>query len=102
MEKKMGHKIMVFMSKRMLACDEASFLISYKHDHKLGLKRWWQLKMHLLTCHLCRKYSHQIEQLSLSVDQYRESSSHETCTHHLSDEANAKIQHAVSSRLHSN
>ena len=102
MVNKMGHNIMVFMSKRMLACDEASFLISYKQDHKLGFKRWWQLKMHLLSCHLCRKYSHQIEQLNLSLDQYRESCSHDTCTHHLSDEANAKIQHAVSSELNSN
>ena len=48
MIKKMGYKIMVFMSKRMIACDEASFLISYRHDQKLGIKRWWQLKMHLL------------------------------------------------------
>jgi hypothetical protein len=102
MAKKIGYKIMVFMSKRMLACDEASFLISYKQDQKLGFKRWWQLKMHLLSCHLCRKYSQQIEQLDLSVYQYRESCSHDPSTHHLSDSANAKIQHAVSSELNSN
>ena len=99
MVKHLRHKMMAFMSKRMIACDEASFLISYKHDQKLGFKRWWQLKMHLLTCHLCRKYSRQIEQLNLSIDQYRDSCSSETCTHHLSDEANVKIQHAVSKEL---
>ena len=64
MMKKMGNRMMVFMSKRMIACDEASFLISYKHDNRLGFKKWWQLKMHLLSCHLCRKYAHQIEQLN--------------------------------------
>lgn len=90
------------MSKRMIACDEASFLISYRFDQKLGVKRWWQLKMHLLTCHLCRKYSRQIEQLNHSVEQYRECCSNETCTHHLSDEANAEIQHVVSRELNAN
>ena len=99
MAKTMGHKMMAFMYKRMIACDEASFLISYRHDQKLGFRKWWQLKMHLLTCHLCRKYARQIEQLNLAVEQYRESCSSDTCSHHLSDEANAKIQHAVSSEL---
>ena len=79
--------MMVFMSKRMIACDEASFLISYKQDAQLGFKKWWQLKMHLLTCHLCRKYAHQIEQLNHSVEQYRHSCSNGTCSHHLSEEA---------------
>ena len=99
MMKKIGHNVMVFMSKRMIACDEASFLISYKHDHRLGLKNWWRLKMHLLTCHLCRKYAHQIEELNHAVGQYRESCSHDTCSHHLSDEATVKIQHILDSEL---
>ena len=52
------------MSRRMIACDEASFLISYQQDNRLGFKRWMQLKMHLLTCHLCRKYASQINELN--------------------------------------
>lgn len=96
---KMGHRIMAFMSKRMIACDEASFLVSYKNDHRLGLKKWWKLKMHLLSCHLCRKYAHQIDQLINAVDQYRESCNEESCSHHLSDDASARMQHALQSEL---
>ena len=90
------------MSRRMIACDEASYLVSYKQENRLGLKRWWQLKMHLLSCHLCRKYESQIEQLNHAVDQYRESCSQETCQHHLSQEAGLNIQHALSKELNSN
>lgn len=99
MMRKIGHNMMVFMSKRMIACDEASFLVSYRSEHRLGFKQWWQLKMHLLTCHLCRKYAHQIKEMNLSIDKYRESCSHDTCSHHLSDEASSKIQHALDSEL---
>ena len=102
MKKKMGHGVMVFMSKRMIACDEASFLVSYKQDARLGFKRWWQLKMHLLTCHLCRKYARQIEELNHSVDLYRVSSGNGTCPHHLSEEATVKIQHAIDSKINAN
>lgn len=91
---------MVFMSKHMIACDEASFLVSYKIDHRLGLKKWWQLKMHLLTCHLCRKYAIQIGELNRSLDQYRESCTHDTCSHHLSDKASSKMQQALHREFH--
>ena len=92
--------MVVFMSKRMIACDEASFLISYRSEHRLGLRKWLQLNMHLLSCHLCRKYARQIAQLNKSLDQYRESCSHDTCSHHLSDETSAKMQHVVERELH--
>ena len=90
---------MVFMSKRMIACDEASFLISYRSDHRLGFLRWWQLKFHLLTCHLCRKYAHQTEELNQSFEVYRDHSSHESCGHHLSSESGARIGEAFDREL---
>ncbi len=90
---------MVWMSKRMIACDEAGFLISYQYDNKLGFKRWWQLKMHLLSCHLCRKYASQIRQLNHAMDQFREGCSGDTCHHHLTDKAGHQIQQAVSREL---
>ena len=70
--KKLFFRMMVFMSKRMIACDEASFLISGSRDHRLGFKKWWKLKVHLLTCHICRKYARQIAQLHSLLDRYRE------------------------------
>ena len=97
--KQIKHKMMVFMSKRMIACDEAGFLISYRHDNRLGFRRWWQMKMHLLTCHLCRKYAHQIGQLNQAVDQFRESCSNGTCEHHLTEEAGLKMKHVLTREL---
>ncbi len=96
---KIGYKLVVFMSKQMIACDEASFLISYRHENQLGFKRWWQLSMHLLSCHLCRKYARQIDQLNASVDQYRERCNHESRTHYLAEESSARIQHTVDAEL---
>ena len=95
----MKQKMMVFMSKRMIACDEAGFLISYHQDNPLGFYRWMQLKMHLLSCHICRKYVSQIRQLDRKVAEYRISSSKEPCPHHLSEEACLKMQHAVNKEL---
>jgi len=94
-----GHRLMVFLSKRMIACDEAGYLISLREDQPLGFRRWWQLKMHLLSCHLCRKYAHQIGQLNHSMEQYRDHCSHETCEHHLPSEAGSRIKKAVNREL---
>lgn len=87
------------MSRNMIACDEASFLISYRHDHRLGFYRWMQLKMHLLSCHLCRKYASQLKQLNTAVDQYREECSSETCQHHLPKDCREEIQEVISREL---
>ena len=99
MEKRPGNKMMVFMSKRMIACDEASFLISLREDQRLSFKQWWQLKMHLLTCHLCRKYAHQIAQLRHSMSHYRDQCHRDDCPHHLSPEAGSRIGKRISQEL---
>jgi len=91
MTKGPGNRFMVYMSKQMIACDEASFLISYREDHRLGLRSWWNLKMHLLSCHLCRKYARQIGDLNSSLKVYREQCGHDSCQHHLSPEAGLRI-----------
>lgn len=91
--------MVVFMSKRMIACDEASFLISYRSDNNLGFKRRMQLRMHLLSCHLCRKYVTQLEELNKVVDRYREQCSSETCHHHLPEDCRAEMELVVSREL---
>ena len=99
MAKGPGHRMMVYMSKRMIACDEASFLISLREDRRLSSKQWWQLKMHLLTCHLCRKYAHQIGELNHSMNVYRDQCSDESCKHHLSPEAGSRIGKEIDQEL---
>jgi hypothetical protein len=99
MTKGRGYRILVYMSKRMIACDEASFLISFREDHRLGFRRWGQLKMHLLTCHLCRKYARQISELDQNMEVYREQSGHESCQHHLSQDAGSRIGEALTRKL---
>ena len=95
MTKGPGNRIIAYMSRRMIACDEASFLISYKEDHSLSFRKWWQLKMHLITCHLCRKYARQIGELNSSLELYRDQCSHDSCPHHLSPEAGSRISSVV-------
>ena len=96
---KAPNRLIVFMSKRMIACDEASFLISVREDRRLGFRRWWQLKMHLLSCHLCRKYARQVGELRYTMEVYRDGCSHESCAHHLSPEAGSRIGEEISREL---
>ncbi len=95
MFRRMMYKMMVFMSKRMIACDEASFLVSYRYDKRLGFKKWMQLKFHLITCHLCRIYASQINELNTAVDAYREETCSEECHHHLPEDCRAEIETVV-------
>lgn len=99
MMKRLASNMMVFMSRYMIACDEASFLISYRTDHRLGPRKWWNLSIHLLSCHLCRKYARQIGQLNQAMDQYRNQCSQESGSHHLSPEAESRINKVVSREL---
>ena len=94
-----GYRMMVFMSKRMISCDEASFLVSLREERKLNFRRWWQLKMHLFTCHLCRKYAKQIGELNYSMEVYRDGCSHESCTHQLSPDAGSRIDKELNREL---
>jgi len=87
------------MSRQMIACDEASFLISYRLDHRLGFRRWVQLRMHLITCHLCRKYAVQINQLKTAVEKYREGCHSNVHQHHLPRESRVEMERIVSSEL---
>jgi hypothetical protein len=95
MMKNFRQGMMEWMSKRMIACDEASFLVSYSYDNKLGFGKRMRLKMHLLSCHLCRKYASQIHQLQHALEKYREGCTGDICHHHLSDHATERMEEAV-------
>lgn len=91
--------MMVYMSKRMIACDEASYLISLREEKKLGFSARWKLKMHLLTCHICRKYARQIEEMQRTMKKYRDACSQESCSHHLPDGAGARMEKELGREL---
>jgi len=85
----------VFMSKRMIACDEAAYLLSRKEEERLGFGRWMKLKMHLVSCHLCRKYARQLEQISRLMERYRKSTENECCLYHLDPSAGKAMTEEV-------
>ena len=77
------HKMMVFMSRRMIACDEATYKVSRRQEEGLGFRQRMALGMHLLTCHLCRRYARQMEQLSRLMQSYRSNPGQESVRHQL-------------------
>jgi hypothetical protein len=91
----MSGTFMEFMSKRMIACDEASYLISLRQDQPIGCRKQMQLRMHLLTCHLCRKYFRHVKQLEQLVDQYREATGTKTPVFQLPDDKSQEIRRAI-------
>jgi hypothetical protein len=99
MIKKMMHRMMVFMSKRMIACDEASYLMSYREENPLNFKRRMQVRMHLLSCHLCRKYEKQLRQLNSCMDRYRATCDDPACMHHLPPEKHLHIEKVLVEEL---
>ena len=91
MTKGFGHRMIVYIIRCMIACDEASFLVSLREERKLSLREWWQLNMHLLSCHLCRKYARQIGEMQQTMEKYREACDPESCSHKLSHEAGNRM-----------
>lgn len=100
MIRKMKHNMMVFMSKRMLSCEEAGFLISRSCEDKLTIKEKFRLRMHLFTCYLCRRYEKQLAQLNKVVQDYKKGCEDPGCQHHLEGEAKVRISRHVDKELH--
>jgi len=90
---------MVFMSKRMIACDEAGFLISKERDDKLSFREKISLRIHLMTCHFCRKYEKQIKQLHNLLGIYREEHTHEEALYTMSAKRKDVILHTLEQEL---
>jgi|APSaa5957512622_1039677.scaffolds.fasta_scaffold13983_4 hypothetical protein len=67
----MKQKILGMMARMMLSCHGATKLISKKQDSKLSMKEKFNLKLHLMTCYLCRRYEKQIELISQKLELYK-------------------------------
>lgn len=83
----------------MIACDEASYLISLRQDHPIGCRKQLQLRIHLLSCHLCRKYFHQIKQMDQLLDTYRDINSSRIPSYHLPEDKSKAIRQAIDGEL---
>ncbi len=99
MAEKKANKMMVLLSRKMLACDESVFLISKSSDGKLSLREKTGLRIHLLTCHICRKYEKQIRQLNLLLGYYRDECLHEHSRHSLTQQSKEIISRSVEKEL---
>jgi hypothetical protein len=66
------------MVKMMIACDEAAFLISKSRDAKLTFRESFNLKFHIMTCKLCKRYEKEIN----ALDHYLKQKLVSTCKHH--------------------
>ena len=98
----MKNRLLIYLSKRVIACEEAGYLVSYRYDHRLGLKQWWHLKLHLYVCHLCSKYASQIEQLNRAVVMYRKATSNGVYLHHLPEEKSLRILRVLNEQMNAN
>ena len=98
MKKNKETGLMAFMSRHMMSCDEAGFLVSRSCDSRLPFFRRVGLKFHLMTCALCRKYEKQLRQLKLIVDDYKESCECE-CHHHMDESSKKELNKKVCKEL---
>ena len=54
----------------MRSCKDTARLLSDARDQPLPLLTRMGLKMHLLMCHLCRRYNHQLDVIETVVVDY--------------------------------
>lgn len=51
----------------MLSCKQASQLISQGLDKKLSMRERFGLKMHLMICKYCKRFSQQMQKLHVAI-----------------------------------
>lgn len=95
-------RMMAYLGKHMISCEEAAFLVSRSIDDRLPLRKRLAVRIHLWTCHLCKKYAAQLGELDALVSQYRTDCTNGHCKHHMSehqkDEIRAKVDEALRAR----
>lgn len=88
-KKSIKYRFLAKMASMMIACDKASYLISRNIENKLSFKEKIQLKAHLLSCHLCRKYEKDIN----ALNSYLKNEEYLSCPcHHLDAKQKENIQ----------
>lgn len=81
----------------MLKCKQASQLISQGLDKKLSGRERFGLKMHLLMCRYCRRFSQQLHKLNVVISSMKKNIENDEDIK-LSPEAKDRIVKSIESR----
>lgn len=82
------------MNALMLSCEEATLLMTKKQYERLPLLKNMQLRIHLMTCKLCRRFEIQNDAIQQFWTEF------ENQHQHLSDEKKKEIQHSIEEQQH--
>lgn len=96
---KLRERLLVAFARRLSTCQEATALISNSLEHRLTLRKKISLKLHLLTCSLCRRYEQQLRFLHHAAHQLEQVPQHPTARtmQTLPREARARMRRAMQS-----
>jgi len=83
--KKIYKALMSFMSRFMLSCESAGVLMCIQQQEKLTFRQKVSLRMHLMSCKLCRRFEEDLEHIQTGIDHYKNTSSDSFDHHHLDE-----------------
>ncbi len=89
------------MTRVMLSCDEATFLVTKQEFEKLPCMKRMQLRLHLFSCKLCRNFQEQSQFIS---EQIRILSNIDTVDsdRRLNEEQKNKLSKVIEEQVNSN
>ena len=89
------------MSKVMLDCDHATYLLTQSEYEKLHCVKRVQLKMHLASCKLCRAFAKQSKIITGQLDSLKEIDE-DNLSLHLSNQQKEELQETIETNIKSN
>ncbi len=78
----------------MLSCDTATLLITKGEYTNLSIVEGFQLKLHLMTCNLCKLFQEQSKEISLKIDEFSDINN-ENPIHKLSEEQKKRLHQSI-------
>lgn len=99
MSMNVGRRMKVYMAGKMIGCDQAGYLVSKSKETKLNCREKIGLRFHLVTCHVCRKYAHQLNDLQHMVIKYKNYCTDETVVHLLPDETRSSLKKTLEKEM---
>lgn len=82
----------------MLNCKQTSQLVSQSLDRRLTLQERFAVRVHLLICKYCRRFSRQLMAMRVGLQRMTQSVEENT-TLHMPSESKARIAKALESKI---